>query len=37
MNILGKAGGVVRPPLPQLNPGEREEIEKLMKAYGPVL
>ncbi|MDA1236284.1 MAG: dihydrodipicolinate synthase family protein [Acidobacteria bacterium] len=37
MNILGKAGGVVRPPLPQLNPGEREEIAKLMKAYGPVL
>lgn len=37
MNILGKAGGVVRPPLPQLNPGEREEIEKLMTAYKPVL
>jgi 5-dehydro-4-deoxyglucarate dehydratase len=37
MNILGKAGGVVRPPLPQLNPGESEEIAKLMQAYGPVL
>ncbi len=37
MNILGKAGGVVRPPLPQLNTGEHEEIEKLMAAYAPVL
>lgn len=37
MNILGKVGGVVRPPLPQLRPGEREEIEQLMKDYEPVL
>lgn len=37
MNILGKQGGVVRPPLPQLRPGEREELEQLMKAYEPVL
>ena len=37
MNILGKVGGVVRPPLPSLRPGEREEIEKLMQAYEPVL
>ena len=37
MNALGKAGGVVRPPLPQLNPGEAEEVAKLMKTYGPVL
>ena len=37
MNILGKAGGVVRPPLPQLNPGEAKEIAKLMKVYKPVL
>lgn len=37
MNILGKAGGVVRPPLPQLNPGEHEEIEKLMAVYADVV
>ena len=37
MNILGKAGGVVRPPLPQLNSGEAKEIAKLMKVYKPVL
>lgn len=38
MNILGKHGGVVRPPLPRdLRPGELEEIEQLMKAYEPVL
>ncbi len=37
MNILGKAGGVVRPPLPRLRAGERDEIEKLMKAFEPVL
>lgn len=38
MNILGKHGGVVRPPLPrELRPGEREEIEALMKVYEPVL
>ncbi|MEZ5367280.1 MAG: dihydrodipicolinate synthase family protein [Bryobacterales bacterium] len=37
MNILGKVGGVVRPPLPQLREGEREEIAKLMEAYEPVL
>ena len=37
MNILGKAGGVVRPPLPPLREGEREEIAKLLEAYEPVL
>lgn len=37
MNILGKAGGVVRPPLPTLRPGEREEIEQLLKSFEPVL
>ncbi len=37
MNMLGKVGGVVRPPLPQIRPQEREEIERLLKAYEPVL
>ncbi|MBI1353353.1 MAG: 5-dehydro-4-deoxyglucarate dehydratase [Acidobacteria bacterium] len=38
MNLLGKKGGVVRPPLPRdLREGEREEIEKLLAAYAPVL
>jgi 5-dehydro-4-deoxyglucarate dehydratase len=37
MNILGKVGGAVRPPLPQIRPQEREEIEELLKLYEPVL
>lgn len=37
MNVLGKVGGVVRPPLPRLKAGEEKEIAELMKAYKPVL
>ena len=37
MEILGKPAGPPRPPLPQIRPQEREELEKLMAAYDPVL
>ena len=37
MDVLGKPAGPVRPPLPTIRPGERQEIEALMKMYKPVL
>ena len=37
MEILGKPGGPVRPPLPEVRPEEVKEIESLMERYKPVL
>ncbi len=37
MEILGKPAGPVRPPLPNVRPEERKEIEALMARYKPVL
>lgn len=37
MEILGKPAGPVRPPLPEIRPQERDELEKLMARYEPVL
>lgn len=37
MEVLGKPAGPVRPPLPNVRPEERKEIEALMERYKPVL
>jgi 5-dehydro-4-deoxyglucarate dehydratase len=37
MEILGKPAGPVRPPLVEVRPEERQEIEELMGRYNPVL
>jgi 5-dehydro-4-deoxyglucarate dehydratase len=37
MDIVGLQGGAVRPPLPDLRPGEREELSAMMKRWAPVL
>ena len=37
MEVLGKPAGPVRPPLPNVRPQERKEIEALMERYEPVL
>jgi len=37
MEILGKPGGPVRPPLPEVRPDEIKEIEALMESYKAVL
>jgi 5-dehydro-4-deoxyglucarate dehydratase len=37
MEILGKPAGPVRPPLVEVRPEEREEIQTLMEIYKPVL
>ena len=37
MDLVGLAGGPVRPPLPQLRPDEVEELRAMMKAWAPVL
>ncbi len=37
MEILGKPAGPVRPPLVEVRPEERKEIEELMERYKPVL
>jgi 5-dehydro-4-deoxyglucarate dehydratase len=37
MDIVGLAGGPVRPPLPQLRPEETEELRAMLKAWAPWL
>lgn len=37
MEILGKPAGPVRPPLPEIRPGEVKELEALMARFEPVL
>jgi 5-dehydro-4-deoxyglucarate dehydratase len=37
MDMVGLAGGPVRPPLPALRPDELEELRAMMKSWAPVL
>jgi dihydrodipicolinate synthase/N-acetylneuraminate lyase len=37
MNLSGQADGPVRPPLPNLRPGERDEIKSLLERWRPFL
>jgi dihydrodipicolinate synthase/N-acetylneuraminate lyase len=37
MNLIGLAGGPVRPPLPRLRPEEVAEIKKMLERWKPVL
>lgn len=37
MDILGMSGGPVRPPLPDVRPDERKELEEMLKTWKPVL
>jgi len=37
MNQLGMAAGPVRPPLPQLTLQDREDVERLLKKWQPIL
>jgi 5-dehydro-4-deoxyglucarate dehydratase len=37
MNQLGMAAGPVRPPLPQLTPADKEEVQLLLKGWSPIL